>query len=490
MNKSLTISFTFLLSLFLFVHPADADVNTTAKLSISEETAIAKTAGVASNSYNMILEALLHGEETGYFDTAEVSYKEVGSIIKAVTNEHPEVMYYSGATLWSNGKIEFKYSKPPSVVRANQSAVQNETSKVLSSIIKPGSSDFDKVKAIHDYLALHNAYDYDNFRNNTVPADSYTAYGALITGIAVCDGYTKAAQLLMNQLGIENQYVFGYGNGGAHSWNLVKLDGQYYFMDITWDDPVPNTPGNVRYDYFLVTSKVLRKDHSWNEASWPVASSSKYAYFNDFGKLIEDGNTYYYSSNSDNAKLYRVNKDGTAKQKINDVQAPYFALAGDWIYFSNYSHSGYLFKMKKDGSSKTQLNDHHSTDLRIEGKTLYYVDRVTGKETSLAIEIPDEIPQVKPVGEVVKPSKTWTITFNQEVDPLSLTKENIFVKTSTGDFVPVTIQLDRTDAHKVQVYAPTGGYDTNQNYTLTVRKVSSKLGLPLKESKTKDFHVQ
>lgn len=442
----------------------------------------------------MILKALLAGDEIGYFNTNEVSSQEVGNLIQLVTYENPEVMFYNGALIWSNGKIEFKYKKATPDLLANQAALQSEVSDVLSSIIKPGFSDFDKIKAVHDYLALHIAYDYDNFKVNTVPPDSYTAYGALINGIAVCDGYTKAAQLLLNKLDIENHYVVGYGNGELHSWNLVKLDGQYYFMDVTWDDPVPDKPGNVRYNYFLVTSKQLAKDHSWEKAEWPAATSEKYAYYNDFGKMIEVGDTYYYSNTSDNDTLYRIQKDGANKQQISYDRAPYFALAGEWIYYSNYSYGGYLFKMKKDGSSPTQLNKNHSIDVRLEGNFIYYFDKVTAKTEKLLIdaneEIKEDIPKIDFIGEDVKANKMWTVTFNKEVRSDSLTQENFFVTDDKGKLIPVTIVIDSADHHKVLIHAPTGGYENNHNYKLTVKHAISKNGLPLKESSIKLFYVR
>lgn len=277
MKKLLTLSLSLVLASTLFIgtpnfaHAAKSQVQPAV-------SAVAKTTK-QSNSYNMILSALVKNEVVGQFDTVEITANEVGALIKKVAQENPEVLYYKSANVWSNGKIEFAYYLPADVMKKNRVALDAKVKKIVASINKPGLSDLDKVKAVHDYIVLNTAYDYTNQQKKTIPADSYTAHGALLGGIAVCDGYTKAAQLLLNKLGVENHYVVGNIADGLHSWNQVKLNGNYYFMDVTWNDPVPNKPGTVAYDYFLVTSDQLRKDHSWTEKNWAVATDKQYSYF-------------------------------------------------------------------------------------------------------------------------------------------------------------------------------------------------------------------
>ena len=65
----------------------------------------------------------------------------------------------------------------------------------------------------------------------------------------------------------------GIGNGGGHAWNKVKVDGSWYNIDLTWDDPVSSRP-ILSYDYFLVSDAVMKKDHSWADYGvWPAAPS-------------------------------------------------------------------------------------------------------------------------------------------------------------------------------------------------------------------------
>ncbi|WP_342513089.1 DUF5050 domain-containing protein [Sporosarcina sp. FSL K6-1522] len=339
-----------------------------------------------ANSYEMIRSALVNNETFGQFDPTEISSKEIGTLIRQIVQENPDILYYKSASVWASGKIQFNYYLPADVMKKNRAALDAKVEQVLKSINKPKASDYDKVKAVHDYLVLNTSYDHVNQQKKTIPADSYTAHGALIGGTAVCDGYTKAAQLLLNRLGVENHYVVGNIKDGLHSWNQVKINGKYYFMDITWDDPVPNKPGQIEYNYFLVTSEQLRKDHSWVEKSWPVATDKQYSYFADFKNPIENGNFFYYSSKADNHKLYRISKDGKNKQRVNNVRAPYFSIAGNSIYFSNYSSGGHLYKMNLDGTKPVKLNSIHSINLSLNGNVLHFTNNATKAAMKMTIK--------------------------------------------------------------------------------------------------------
>ena len=111
-------------------------------------------------------------------------------------------------------------------------------------------SKYRMAKQVHDDIAGEVNYGYDDQNN---PLD--TAYAHSIVGVmdgdsstnAVCEGYAKAYQLVLNALGINNVYVVGIGNGGGHAWNMVELDDrQYYWVDVTWDDQ----SWGVIYNYF------------------------------------------------------------------------------------------------------------------------------------------------------------------------------------------------------------------------------------------------
>lgn len=110
-----------------------------------------------------------------------------------------------------------------------------EVEKILSGIDN-SMSELEKVLYCHDYIIKSNTYDYENFVNQTVPAMSHSAYGALVQHISVCDGYSLAFSYLMKKCGINTRLVTS--SIMEHAWNAVEIDGEWYFLDLTHDDPV------------------------------------------------------------------------------------------------------------------------------------------------------------------------------------------------------------------------------------------------------------
>lgn len=133
-----------------------------------------------------------------------------------------------------------------------------------------GLNDFEKVKYVNDFVVLNTAYNLES------AASPYTPYSILFNGEGVCEGYALTTLLLLEAAGVETRYISGEVETGLHAWNLVKLDGEWYHLDTTWNDPVPNQPGKVRYDYFLVSDATLRADHTWEEGKYPVTAFEDY----------------------------------------------------------------------------------------------------------------------------------------------------------------------------------------------------------------------
>jgi transglutaminase-like putative cysteine protease len=132
--------------------------------------------------------------------------------------------------------------------------VTQRVDEILSKIITDDMNDFQKEKAIHDYIVLNVRYD-TNFIERT-------AYAALTKGKVVCQGYSLLAYKMLNRAGIETRIIEGTANG-SHLWNLVKLDGRWYHLDCTWDDPVPNQDGVISYKFFNLTDEQISVDHCW-----------------------------------------------------------------------------------------------------------------------------------------------------------------------------------------------------------------------------------
>lgn len=93
-----------------------------------------------------------------------------------------------------------------------------------------GLSEAKKITKIHDYICNHVDYEY-----NSKEEQIYTAYGALCTGKAVCQGYAVLFYRLCKEAGLSVRIISGTGNGGPHAWNIVRIGSKYYNVDCTWD---------------------------------------------------------------------------------------------------------------------------------------------------------------------------------------------------------------------------------------------------------------
>lgn len=304
-----------------------------------------------------------------YTRDSKVAFAELNKVLE----ENPEIFYFQhkGSLFWSDGRLEAKYAYPKPTIRKMEAEMQREVNTLFTSTIKPGMSEYEKVKAIHDYVVLHTAYDYDNFKKNTVPKESYTMYGLLVNHTAVCQGYAETMIYLLNKLSIDTIYVRS-SPAMNHAWNKVEIDGNWYNLDVTWDDPVPDRAGKIGYGYFLVSDTQLAKTHSWNNSGLPSATSTKYEYMSNFWTFDMEDGWIYYANKNDDITLYRMRADGSSNQKISATRANELVVYNGWIYFSNYSYGGYLFRMKTDGSSLTQMNNFLTSDISRENDILKY----------------------------------------------------------------------------------------------------------------------
>lgn len=134
-----------------------------------------------------------------------------------------------------------------------------EINKIVDKVINEKTNNSmpirEKIKVIHDYI-IDNT-EYDKLKNDNINDTTYksqTAYGALIEGFATCNGYSDAMAIFLNKLNVINYKI----SNDEHIWNLVYLDGKWYHLDLTWDDPISDT--NVNRDtYFLITTSKLEE---------------------------------------------------------------------------------------------------------------------------------------------------------------------------------------------------------------------------------------
>lgn len=154
-------------------------------------------------------------------------------------------------------------------VNVSEETFETKINRLLSTIITENMDEFTKVKAIHDWITENVEYDQRLFSGN-MPYDSYTAEGAFENRVAVCDGYAKLFLKMAGQAGFDVERVTGTAyngtssSGESHAWNQIKVDGNWYNIDVTWDDPIiygVTDNSNIQYKYFLIPDSVINTDH-------------------------------------------------------------------------------------------------------------------------------------------------------------------------------------------------------------------------------------
>jgi len=155
-----------------------------------------------------------------------------------------------------------------------EAVVDVKIAAIIKELKLNNASDYQKVKKIHDYIINNSKYD------TTLQKGS--AYDLLVHKTAVCEGYALVAYRLFLAAGLESKIISGTADGQPHAWNIVKVDGKWYNIDVTWDDPVTSSGRQVlRYDYFLKSDNDFPKherSQEFNTAefrkAYPIASSS------------------------------------------------------------------------------------------------------------------------------------------------------------------------------------------------------------------------
>lgn len=139
------------------------------------------------------------------------------------------------------------------------------------------STDYEKEVAIHNFITDN--FKYGPIDTSVVPQRAHSIQGFVIDGQGICEAYANTFYVMCKMAGLDVSIITGTTNNIDHMWNLIKLDGEYYHVDITSDDPAPDIPNRERYNYFNVSDNIISKTHSWERSDFPECNSDKYNYY-------------------------------------------------------------------------------------------------------------------------------------------------------------------------------------------------------------------
>ena len=247
--------------------------------------------------YSLLYEELSKGSQK--FDCKKVKAGEdqLTKAIDAVLNDHPELFWidnqYEFTYDTDDGTVEdvsfdfFDFASTPDKLQDAKAAFEKAAEDILDGV-ESQQGMVERERAIHDYICKNTTYD------ESAPYNQ-SAYSVIVLHKSVCAGYSKAFQYLMNRVGLTCYYIPGTttdsnigGEDGAHAWNIVFLDGEYYNVDVLWDDSASETYGEDVYPFFNLTDSAFLYHARDNLAqSLPKCTGTKYKYSNYFGKTVE-----------------------------------------------------------------------------------------------------------------------------------------------------------------------------------------------------------
>lgn len=175
----------------------------------------------------------------------------------------------------------------------------------------------EKALLLHDRLALACTYDEQVFTANGASQDSYNLYGALIKGVAVCQGYTMAYDYLLKQVGIESSFC--ESDTLNHAWNVVYIDNEAYHVDVTWDDPRHDMTGRVRHTNFLLSTEQMIETHEADDFdSTPTSTTYDHWFWQNSTSAFQylDGEIYYVDNENKTLNRY---SDREPLLQINEI---------------------------------------------------------------------------------------------------------------------------------------------------------------------------
>ena len=165
----------------------------------------------------------------------------------------------------ANGKITVKVKKVYDEEQIEY--INNYIDEFNNKNINLSMNNYDKIKAFHDYIVNSTIYDEEN------RFESYTAYNLITSGISICGGYSDIMAIYINQLDIKNYKI----TSRNHIWNLVELDGTWYHLDATWDDPVASDGKQyLIHNFFMIPTNKLfsldRLEHNYDKETYIEAN--------------------------------------------------------------------------------------------------------------------------------------------------------------------------------------------------------------------------
>ncbi|MBQ9557924.1 MAG: hypothetical protein IJU94_04890 [Clostridia bacterium] len=322
--------------------------------------------GVTEEQFDELV-GLLRGSVALCKDKIDISSYNIAKsnanalLLRDIIMESPEAFHVAGLRYSSNSVriINFivSYNIDADGYREKLAECEAAAERLISGI-DPSMPDALKVLLVHDRLVTHCYYsnDYSEATGRYEP-DDYTAYGALVRGKAICQGYCLALTYLLNRVGIESYACNSVEL--VHAWNIVFVDGEKYHVDPTWDDPLFDVPGKAGHWNLLVSSDGIYNSYPRNHDAFDYDVSPVSTRFDGFfwensqaQFCLLNGCVYYIDNAARTLCLYDFESDSS--ETVVDLSNAYWPAGPNYSYYVDcFSRLGcdgqYLYYSTSEG---------------------------------------------------------------------------------------------------------------------------------------------
>lgn len=421
------------------------------------------------------------------------------------------------STVDSNNKHYLETIKIRSPLRAGEiTDITNSYKKALSSVTNVPSQSktmtaAEKILYVHDRLSEWADYgDADDYA-------AHTAQALLLENIGVCQSFTYVFNQAMTELGIDCLPLFS----ANHSWNAVRLDGKWYYVDVTYDSPVGVSESFVRHNYLLFTPSASDSEHTMTadyksvygkilnaggnayDSYFPKTTQTfEYEYFSEELALVRPfsylNGTWYFSSRRG---VYTWDGSSSTCQLMSDIPAGNAevcsAVYGNSLYYSTPEG---IFQYKS-GEEDKKLADGNIGAMALRGSTLYYT--ISQDDTIHMIPLvaepePTATPLTEPTATeqpLVNPQPTQTVAPTQTAAPTITVNVTKKVPAPAKPTIKSLIRLSKSKARvKIKAVSNASGYQiyyaTKKTFSNKAKVSGRKTNIVLKKLKKKTYYVK
>lgn len=382
------------------------------------EDGISMEKGEAFTFEEYVIEQINLGKTQIDVGAYRIPVEDFRDVMSGVLNSHPEIFFLTGGYSWSHNYTYVLSVTLGTIAVSDEdkAAFYEEVDKPLE-LIDESMSPIEKALTIHDFIVADIEYSSERYETNTLQSEDYNMLGVVVRKKAVCQGYAEAYYYYMKKLGIPCELV----SSSNHAWNQIQLDGKWYQVDCTWDDPTWDMPGRVRHEFFVKSDAFFDSDpttglggHNWNSKKYEgndtrYDSTTSLLFLCDTQTHydVTDQNWYFLSGSNyiKCTKAHLFDESLTSATVVKNMSARWRVWDDTMYYWTTnytkiiprdgyviYSDTQNIYYMSYDGSvcknlytlSSTEINTGYIYGLRVKNNKVQYALAQSPRVSSLA----------------------------------------------------------------------------------------------------------